>query len=199
MQSGSAVRPKRLTGILMSAVLTLTAVQPAAIPASAATSCGPSATWSFSNGVLTFSGTGAVSAVNWGAYSEKTQKVVIEKGITAMPAHSFDNFVNMTEMKMADSVETLGSFYSYNCPALKTLKLSESLKEIPFYGFYFCNSLTELNLPSHLVTVGENAFYGGLALTALTLPDSITTASRTPPSSVSLTDTGSKRIRWRSA
>ena len=122
---------------------------------------GNNVTWQLKNGTLTFSGTGAISidteakyrypvSSTSGSYSyssndntwkpirDKVQKIVINKGITSIPANAFSYFNSLTEVK-----------------------IEEGLKSIGKKAFYGCNALANITIPASVTSIGEDFLWTG--------------------------------------
>lgn len=117
--------------------------------------CGDNAHWTLSDsGVLTISGTGLVSTNSWSSQSKSILHVVIEDGITGIPARAFENYSN-----------------------LSTCTLSQSMAEIPAYAFSRCKSLKEIVLPNSVTKIGNSAF-SDTGLEKVTLSSALTEIER---------------------
>ncbi|MGN0395136.1 MAG: leucine-rich repeat protein [Coprococcus sp.] len=122
---------------------------------------GENATWKLRNGVLTISGTGAISVdteanyrdpvssvSGWLSYSsgdnawkpirEKVKKIVIEKGITSIPDNAFKYFDSLTEVQIEPGLKRIG-------------------KE----AFYSCDSLSKIIIPASVTNIGEDFLWTG--------------------------------------
>lgn len=140
-------------------------------------SCGTNADWILNTdtGVLTISGTGAVTSATWDDYPGYIQSVVVQSGITSLPEQAFRDYWNLTSVTMADTVTTLGWGVFHSCRNLTDVTLPANLTAIPDYAFYYCSSLTELTIPDKVASVGEYAFLTCIKLESLTLPASVKT------------------------
>ena len=163
-----------LTAVFCAGMLLLFPMHPMQVSA-AGGNCGSAAQWDVSGDTLTISGSGSVTSTGWKSYLSSLKKVVIQNGITSMPANSFDGCETLQSLVMADTLTTLGTYFCSNCTALSSVRFSSSLTKIPNYGFYNCSSLPELDLPDSLESIGTSAFYGALSLHELTIPDRVTT------------------------
>lgn len=122
---------------------------------------GENAVWELKNGVLTISGTGAVSvdpevryrhpvssALTGYSYSSsdnvwkpirnQVEKIVIKKGITSIPEQAFAYFNNLQEVEIEPGLVSIG-------------------KE----AFYGCNSLRKITIPSSVKTIGKDILWTG--------------------------------------
>ena len=77
--------------------------------------CGESATWTFSNGTLTVTGTGKmtnwqmVENVRWSKYMSQIRNVVIGEGITSVGARAFYNARNLTSVQLPSTLTVIAT------------------------------------------------------------------------------------------
>ena len=97
---------------------------------------GENATWSYKNGTLTISGTGAISVRNsvyrnpWQALREQVTKLVINSGITSISDEAFNYFDKLTEVDIASGVKSIGNkAFAYN-PELEKITIPASVTQI---------------------------------------------------------------------
>ena len=70
-----------------------------------------------------------------------------------------------TEIKIPDSVETIGSRAFYWCRNLKKITLPSALKTLSLNTFTYCTSLSDVYLPASLTDIGSNIFFQCSSLT----------------------------------
>ena len=70
-----------------------------------------------------------------------------------------------TEIKIPDSVETIGSRAFYWCRSLKKITLPSALKTLSLNTFTYCTSLSDVYLPASLTGIGSNIFFQCSSLT----------------------------------
>lgn len=122
---------------------------------------GENATWDFDNGILTISGTGAMTVDTeahyryplssttggfsysssdnaWKPIRENVKKIVIGEGITDIPERAFAYFDNLEEVEIKPGLKSIG-------------------KE----AFYSCNSLSKITIPSSVTSIGEDFLWTG--------------------------------------
>lgn len=154
--------------------------------------CGDNARWSFSDGTLTISGSGAAAAYNtgtgapWSEFAGDIKSVVIEEGITEIGANAFYNIPSITSLELPESLEKIGSSAFSDCTGitdivfpsglktiesaafaysgLKDITFNEGLEEIGASAFGSCTALERVYLPSTLTTLGYRAFFRCTAL-----------------------------------
>ena len=95
---------------------------------------GTDATFSYSNGVLTVSGTGEIKNYGIGdspfAHNEEITEIIVKSGITS-----------------------LGEWCFYDCENVAKVSLPNTLKEIQEGAFSECNCLTEITIPNSVTNV----------------------------------------------
>ena len=86
--------------------------------------CGTSAKWALSDGVLRIYGSGTMNSFSsnnagWYAYRTSIKSVVIESGITSIGSYAFRNCSNLTSVEIAASVNTVNNNAFYSCSNMK--------------------------------------------------------------------------------
>lgn len=97
--------------------------------------CGDNLTWDFANGVLTISGTGAMtnysssssSRAPWYDYRSSFKSVVIEEGVTSIGNYAFNDCSGLTSVTIPNSVTSIGRSAFYGCTNLKTVYNNSNL------------------------------------------------------------------------
>lgn len=136
--------------------------------------CGTSTNWTLSNGTLTISGSGAVTAAGWTQYSDKITNVVVEDGVTTITASAFKDHTSLQSVRLADSVTAVGASAFSGCSSLESVDLSDSMVNINATVFRLCVNLKQITLPKNLQLIKESAFYGCLKLESIELPSTVT-------------------------
>ncbi len=120
--------------------------------------------WTFDNGVLTISGTGAMpdytqTTMPWAAHKNETTSIVIEGDITSVGSWAFCNFSKVQSVTLPSTLKTIGTYAFYNCGKLAELSIPAVVTAIEDYAFSGCYSLTgTLVIPGSVATVGSYAF-----------------------------------------
>jgi len=157
-------------------------------------SCGPDATWSLQNGVLTIDGSGAMydplySSAPWGYCKEHIHTVKIY-GVSSVSAFAFEDITSLTSVYISNSVKEIQNGAFRGCTGLervKTYSLSHWC-EITFYDKtanplsyaeefstdYGKVDFENLIIPDSVRKIGNNAFAGLKALRSVTIPKSVT-------------------------
>lgn len=102
--------------------------------------CGDDLAWSFDDGVLTVTGSGAMDDYTedapWAKYKDDIEKVVL-KGVTYIGARAFKDY-----------------------DELETVEFGSKLREIGTEAFRSCEGLEEIELPASFKIFGESSFLG---------------------------------------
>ena len=80
----------------------------------------------------------------------------------------------LEEIRLPDSVETIGANAFYENRYLTSIRFSAALKTIGDRAFYYCESLDAVSFPNGLLTIGEEAFYQCFSLRELNIPGTVT-------------------------
>lgn len=145
--------------------------------------CGESVTWSLdSNGILTISGSGAVSdsqesPVPWSYYSYDIVEVVIEEGITSFGNQAFSGFPCLEKISLPSTLTSIGASAFSESGSLTTVTFASNskLNAVPVSAFYGCTNLTTINLPDSVKSIGDEAFYGCKKLQISSIPSNTET------------------------
>ena len=142
-------------------------------------SCGENASWSFKDGVLTITGTGAMTnyssgSAPWYNIRSSIDKVVISDGITSVGNSAFYGCTALTDIDIPDSVTSIGSSAFYNCQKLDGVVIPDGVSVINSSTFYGCSSLTNIEIPDGVTSIGGSAFYNCTSLTSVDIPDGVT-------------------------
>ena len=145
--------------------------------------CGDNAKWVLeSDGVLTISGSGAMSDNNtnktpWEAYKQQIKHVVIEKGITSIGKFNFFycNKLESVTLEEGAKLEKIG-WGAFGYSSLQEITVPDSVTRIDGYAFYYCSKLTKVEISenSKLASMGEYVFKADTKLTSLYVPDGVT-------------------------
>ena len=122
--------------------------------------------YSYSNGTLTITGSGAMNDFSawgensippWNQYKESAKKIVISNGITHIGSYSFSYYTGVTEVVIPSTVESIGCGAFENCD-INSLDLPEGLREIDTRAFSYQDNITSVVLPESLERIGTGAF-----------------------------------------
>ena len=135
--------------------------------------CGKDVTFSFDNGTLTISGTGAMTDYSadgapWNSIKTQITSVVIGAEVTSVGACSFNGCTALTSVTLGGA-KTIGAFAFSGCTNLATIDLSSVSEYIRGSAFAGCTALTSVTFPSRLHAIGDYAFSSCTALATVKL------------------------------
>ena len=115
--------------------------------------CGENAIWSFKNGALVISGTGAIKdyteeqSAPWHSYNAKIKTITIKSGITRIGNYAFDH---------------AGYNGSATGGVLTSITIADTVTEIGDYAFYTCafdsKNIHDFAIPDTVTTLGKGSF-----------------------------------------
>ena len=123
--------------------------------------CGPNLTWDFTNGVLTISGTGAMSDYEsageqpWKDYRSTIKSVVVEEGVTTIGSYAFRACTKMTSVSLPEGLTIIGvsAFQGDDNASFTTITFPSTLTNIGIEAFKGCTSIATIYAnadPDHL-------------------------------------------------
>ena len=128
-------------------------------------------TWAYyeAAGLLEISGTGAMADYGqnkapWHkqSWTNDIKSIVVNDRVTSIGNNAFMKLTGVTadKIRIADTVETIGTGAFANNNITNIDFLPDGLKVVSKQSFYGCKSLTTIVLPSKCVEVGNSAFFG---------------------------------------
>lgn len=105
-------------------------------------------------------------------FAENSQLKSIERAAFWGSEQMYPRF---KEIKIPDSVETIGNGAFYDCRDLERITLPSTLQKLSNSTFYDCTALSEVTFPASLKTIEKSAFSGCRTLSEVKLPASLTT------------------------
>ena len=103
-------------------------------------------------------------------FAENSQLKSIERAAFYGTEHAHPRF---KEIKIPDSVETIGNGAFYDCRDLERITLPSTLQKLSNSTFYDCTALSEVTFPASLKTIEKSAFSGCRKLSEVKLPASL--------------------------
>lgn len=103
------------------------------------------------------------------------KKVVIGQGVTLISDYSFDGLKSLTEVKLPDSLQMIGTRAFFGCEKM-TLTRKELPASLQFVGggaFSGCKNITALVFSDAFIGCGQSAFEGCSSLAELTLSSAV--------------------------
>ncbi len=135
-------------------------------------SCGDNLTWTLSDsGVLTISGTGAmtsynsVSSVPWYDSRDSIERVVACSGVTSIGKNAFYGCGNLRLVVLPDSLTSIGGAAFQRCEALTEIVIPSGVTSIEWGAFQNCTELKKIYFEGSAPGIGSNAF-GNVTATA---------------------------------
>ena len=139
--------------------------------------CGDNLTWDLTDGVLTISGTGAMtdyysqsSLIPWWYSNSSIKKVIITEGCTSIGDNAFGYCANLTSIEIPNSVAKIGEGAFYSCSALYSVNIPDGVTSIYGRTFSGCSALAEITIPNTVSYIGQYAFNGCESLTTIEIP-----------------------------
>jgi hypothetical protein len=136
--------------------------------------CGENLTWTFSEGTLTISGTGAMDNwdlakdVPWASYQNSITAVVMEDGVSHIGASAFCMCVNLPSVTITESVTSIGMSAFYGCSGLTEIVIPDGVETIQPTTFGDCAGLASVTIGKGVKSIGAMAFAGCSNLTTVT-------------------------------
>ena len=121
---------------------------------------GSNVTWTYCDGVLTISGTGAMKNYTYA-------------DANTVPWYSFRTY-NITSIVIEEGVTGIGDYVFFACSSVTSVTIPNSVTSIGNAAFRNCSSLASITIPETVLTIGNLAFYSCPALTSITFPNSVT-------------------------
>ena len=94
--------------------------------------------------------------------------------VSCIPQYLFYNLTTLVEVKIPQTVISIGSCAFHNCTALTEVTIPNSVTAILNSAFGNCTGLTEVTIPESVTSIGGSAFNGCSGLTNVTIPGSVT-------------------------
>ena len=143
--------------------------------------CGDGVYWTFDSatGVLTISGSGAMTDYD-DSYSTPfgrttdIKRIIIEKGVTSIGTHAFQDCESLMHVAISDSVTSIGEFAFQECESLTEVEIPSSVKSIGMQAFFVCEKLQSIKIPFGVVSIEPSTFDGCRALQSVEIPSSVT-------------------------
>ena len=104
-----------------------------------ANSCGTSCTWSYANGVLTFTGSGAIKDYNytvkpeWNKHSNEATEIVISEGITEIGKYAFQVLPKVHTVHLPKSLSVINEEVFTELESLLTIDLNSGSTSFVIY------------------------------------------------------------------
>lgn len=165
---------KRLLSLVLCLALVLGMGLPTVARAAETSGTTGDVNWSYADGVLTLSGTGATATdygktgQPWQSYMTQITKVVVEEGVTVLGQRLFFGASALTDVTIPKGVTTIGA-ECFRETAIAAIDLPDTLTEVGNGAFRLCKNLKSVTFPDSLTTLGRTVFYDDSSLTSVTL------------------------------
>ena len=116
-----------------------------------------------------------INTAPWVNYRTKIEIVTIENGVTSIGSYAFYQvYGNLTEIKMPNSIVSIGYRAFYDCSSLTKVTMSDNLINIGDSAFNSCNSLTSIEIPDGVTSIGSLVFAHCDELTSIVIGNNVT-------------------------
>ena len=142
--------------------------------------CGDNLYWSYANGTLSITGSGAMydfsdEDVPWKDFRGAITSVSLPYGLTTIGTYAFAHCRVLSSITLPTTLTIIGDYAFYDCDALINMVIPESVTTIGNNAFLYCDALSNVTLPSGITHVEDNAFASCPSLTTITIPYGVTT------------------------
>ena len=142
--------------------------------------CGDNLYWSYANGTLSITGSGAMydfsdEDVPWKDFRGAITSVSLPHGLTTIGTYAFAHCRVLSSITLPTTLTIIGDYAFYDCDALINMVIPESVTTIGNNAFLYCDALSNVTLPSGITHVEDNAFASCPSLTTITIPYGVTT------------------------
>ena len=124
------------------------------------------------NGLLTFSGSGAIPMEAFEKNGD-VKKVIINDSVTELGAYAFLGCPNLTEVDIQNPSVSLKGAQHFATAGVTTVTLPEGMTTISYGMFRRCGALTTVDLPSTITRIEDLAFEGS-GLQSISVPEGAT-------------------------
>ncbi len=91
--------------------------------------------------------------------------------------NAFENCMELTDIKLSNSIENIGKAAFLNCSSVEKIHLSTGMKEISANVFEGCTYLDNLVIPYGVTDIGNEAFKDCTRLKTITIPGNVSNIS----------------------
>ena len=112
--------------------------------------CGDNVIWSYEDGVLTISGSGAMydSYTPWETYKNEIETIIIENGVTHIGSRAFSQYFSPVSIEIPGSVTSIGVEAFISSSGLTSITIPSSVTSIDDSAFGFCSGLETITVES---------------------------------------------------
>ncbi len=142
--------------------------------------CGENLTWEWDRetGVLTISGSGAMTSFSyrdtpWYDFSTEITEIVLPEGLTTIGQYAF-SYCNIKNIAIPDGVTSIENWAFIFCCDLVRVEIPDSVRSIGRTVFLDCYSLKKVNIPNGITYLGQSVFCRCTSLEHIDIPSSVT-------------------------
>ena len=95
------------------------------------------------------------------------------KAVTAIKDRGFDACVSLKEIKLPDTITTIGALAFTGCSSLTEIILPNNINSIAYSAFNGCTSLAKINIPDKVTKLDADTFKNCTSLKYIFIPASI--------------------------
>lgn len=106
-------------------------------------------------------------------YNYRSNQYEIPEGVKEIGAYAFAGCNNLSELKIASTVQVVGDHAFEYCSYLSTLVFPEGLLSIGKSAFSGCDGIERFSIPSTVQTIGSAAFDGCYYLKSIEIPSGV--------------------------
>lgn len=144
--------------------------------------CGDTLTWSLNTetGVLTISGTGAMTNYSWSnapwySYRAHISSIEFEETVTSIGNFAFYGLDALKSITIPDHITSIGHSVFRKCSQLSDVTIGKGITGISNFTFFECTALESITIPNHITSIGSAAFMSCRNLKNASIPSSVTT------------------------
>ena len=104
--------------------------------------------------------------------------VKIPNSVTSIGSWAFKDCSSLTSVAIPNSVTNIGRSAFSGCSSFTSMMIGNSVISIGDYAFYECSSLTSVTIPNGVTSIGSGAFSSCSSLASVTIGNSVTHLGR---------------------
>ena len=107
-------------------------------------------------------------------YKTALSEITIPGNLTVMGDHVFSSCTELVKVVIEEGVSYLPAYAFDSCTSLNSISIPNTVNIIGKGAFYGCTGLTSITLPNTVSTILEDTFNGCAELTSIIIPNSVT-------------------------